>query len=53
MDEKIISVSEKKIGETLYIIESALSSNAEETPFDKLKRLILNGTSALELRKDT
>ena len=42
MDNKPVSVTEKVIGDTLYIIESAVSSTAKETAYDKLKRLILN-----------
>lgn len=42
MDNKPVSVTEKVIGDTLYIIESAVSSTAKETAYDKLKRMILN-----------
>lgn len=45
MTEEIINVTEKQIGDTLYIIESSISESAKETPYDKLKRLILNDTS--------
>ena len=41
MDVKTVSVTEKVIGDTLYIIESAVSSTAKETAYDKLKRMIL------------
>ena len=51
MDEKTISVTEKVIGDTLYIIESAVSSTAKETAYDKLKRMILNDTVSLETKK--
>ena len=51
MGEKTISVTEKVIGDTLYIIESAVSSTAKETAYDKLKRMILNDTAKLELNK--
>lgn len=51
MAEKTICVTEKVIGDTLYIIESAVSSTAKETAYDKLKRMILNGTANLELNK--
>ncbi|MGI6315146.1 MAG: DUF4368 domain-containing protein [Christensenellales bacterium] len=51
MAEKTICVTEKVIGDTLYIIESAVSSTAKETAYDKLKRMILNGTAKLELNK--
>ncbi len=50
MDEKTISVTEKVIGDTLYIVESAVSSDAKETTYDKLKRMILNDTESLEMR---
>lgn len=51
MEEKTISVTEKVIGDTLYIIESAVSSTAKETAYDKLKRMILNDTASLETKK--
>jgi len=51
MDEKTISTTEKLIGDTLYIIESAVSSTAKETAYDKLKRMILNDTTSLEIKK--
>ncbi len=41
MEEKPVSVTEKVIGDTLYIIESAVSSTAKETAYEKLKRMIL------------
>ena len=41
MEEKPVSVTEKVIGDTLYIIESAVSDTAKETAYDKLKRMIL------------
>jgi hypothetical protein len=42
MDDKTVSVTKKVIGDTLYIIESAVSDTAKETAYDKLKRMILN-----------
>ena len=51
MGEKTISVTEKVIGDTLYIIESAVSITAKETAYDKLKRMILNDTTSLETKK--
>lgn len=51
MGEKTISVTEKAIGDTLYIIESAVSSTAKETAYEKLKRMILNDTANLETKK--
>ncbi len=50
-EEKTISITEKVIGDTLYIIESAVSSTAKETAYDKLKRMILNDTESLEIKK--
>lgn len=50
MDEKTISITEKVIGDTLYIIESAVSSVAKETAYDKLKRMILNDIKSLEMK---
>lgn len=50
MDEKTIIITEKAIGDTLYIIESAVSSAAKETAYDKLKRLILNDIKSLEIK---
>lgn len=51
MDEKTISVTEKQIGDTLYIVESAVSSTAKETAYDKLKRMILNDTATHKTKK--
>jgi len=51
MDGKTIGITEKVIGDTLYIIESAVSSTAKETAYDKLKRMILNNTASLETKK--
>lgn len=51
MDEKTISVTEKVIGDTLYIIETAVSSTAKETAYGKLKRMILNETASFETKK--
>lgn len=42
MEEKTISVTKKRIGDTVYIVESAVSSSAKETVYDKVKRLLLN-----------
>ena len=51
MEEKTININEKVIGDTLYIIESAISSTAKETAYEKLKRMILNDTASLETKK--
>ena len=50
MNAKTISVTEKVIGDTLYFIESAVSSTAKETAYDKLKRMILNDSKSLEIK---
>ncbi|NCC17108.1 MAG: hypothetical protein EOM28_12410 [Clostridia bacterium] len=50
MSENTVSITEKAIGDTLYIIESAVSSVAKETAYDKLKRMILNDTKSLEMK---
>lgn len=50
MDEKTICITEKVIGDTLYIIESAVSSATKETAYDKLKRMILNDIKSLEMK---
>ena len=39
---KTVSVREKQIGDTLCIIESAISTEAKETAYNKIKRLILD-----------
>ena len=50
MDEKTICITEKVIGDTLYIIESAVSRAAKETAYDKLKRMMLNDIKSLEMK---
>lgn len=45
MEEKTVFTTEKEIGGTLYIIESAFSSSAKETAYEKVKRLIKNDTN--------
>ena len=51
MEEKVVHTTEKQIGDTIYIIESAFSRNAKETAYDKLKRLILNDTNSVQTKK--
>ena len=50
MDNKTISVAEKVIGDTLYIVESAVSNATKETTYEKLKRMILSDIKSLEIR---
>ena len=42
------NVREKQIGDTLCIIESAVSINAKETAYNKIKRLIMDGADRCE-----
>lgn len=50
MDNKPVSATEKVIGDTLYIIESAVSATAKETAYDKLKRMILGELERQKIR---
>jgi hypothetical protein len=50
MDEKTVCITEKVIGDTLYIIESVVSNAAKETAYDKLKRLILNESESQKIK---
>ena len=50
MEEKTVSVTEKVIGDTLYIIESVVSITAKETAYDKLKRMILGELERQKIR---
>ena len=42
------STRKKQIGDTLCIIESAVSTDAKETAYNKIKRLIMDGTDRCE-----
>ena len=42
------STRKKQIGDTLCIIESAVSTDAKETAYNKIKRLILDGANRSE-----
>ena len=42
------STRKKQIGDTLCIIESAISTEAKETAYNKIKRLILDGADRCE-----
>ena len=50
MENKPVSVTEKVIGDTLYIIESTVSDTARETAYDKLKRMILGELERQKIR---
>jgi len=41
-EEKKKRITEQQISDTLYIIESVFSQDAKQTPYDKIKRLILS-----------
>ncbi len=45
---KTVSVREMQIGDTLCIIESAVSTDARETAYNKIKRLILDNADRSE-----
>ncbi len=45
---KTVSVREINIGDTLCIIESAVSTDAKETAYNKIKRLILDSSERCE-----
>lgn len=51
MEGKVVHTTEKQIGDTTYIVESVFSDNAKETAYDKLKRLILNDTNSVQIKK--
>ena len=42
------STRKKQIGDTLCIIESAVSTDAKETAYNKIKRLIMDGADRCE-----
>lgn len=42
------STRKKLIGDTLCIIESAVSTDAKETAYNKIKRLIMDGADRCE-----
>ena len=47
-NSKTVSVRTKQIGDTLLVIESAVSTDARETAYNKIKRLILDHTDRCE-----
>ena len=47
-DSQIVSVRTKQIGDTLLVIESAVSIDARETAYNKIKRLILDHADRCE-----
>ena len=49
MDEKTISITEKVIGDTLYIVESEVSSAAKETAYDVVRHINLGSIRHFKL----
>ena len=47
-ESQTICVRTKQIGDTLCIIESAVSTGAKETAYNKIKRLILDHADRCE-----
>ena len=47
-NSKTVSVRTKQIGDTLLVIESAVSTDARETAYNKIKRLILDHADRCE-----
>ena len=47
-DSQIVCVRTKQIGDTLLVIESAVSTDARETAYNKIKRLILDHADRCE-----
>ena len=47
-ESQTICVRTKQIGDTLCIIESAVSTDARETAYNKIKRLILDHADRCE-----
>ena len=53
MDDKAVSVTEKETDNTTYIVESTVGSDAKETVYEKLKKLILQDSTKHTLFKET
>ena len=47
-DGQTVSVRTKQIGDTLLVIESAVSTDARETAYNKIRRLILDHADRCE-----
>ena len=47
-DSQTVCVRTKQIGDTLLVIESAVSTDARETAYSKIKRLILDHADRCE-----
>ncbi len=53
MDDAHINTYQKQIGDTIYIIETTASDAANETVYNKLKRLILNTKDSQKVSDNT
>jgi len=53
MGDREASVMEKEIDNTTYIVESTVGTEAKETVYEKLKKLILQDSSRHTLFKET
>jgi len=51
MDKENVNITEKTIGDTIYIVESVYSGKGRETAYDKVKKLILNELKTMPLNK--
>ena len=47
---KVVAVTRKSIGGTIYLVESQISASAKETAYEKVKKLILNSASPEHLK---
>ena len=47
-DSQTVCIRTKQIGDTLLVIESAVSTDARETAYSKIKRLILDHAERCE-----
>ena len=53
MDDAHINTYQTQIGDTIYIIETTVSDAANETVYNKLKRLILNTKDSQKVSDNT
>ena len=51
MEDKKVTFMEKTIGDTTYIVDSDVSTDAHETVYEKLKKLILQDPDRHNLLK--
>jgi len=51
MDKENVNITEKTIGDTIYIVYSESSANARETVISKIERMILREYEEAKFRK--